>query len=291
MDFLLLKDKEPITIIGHKRADADSLISCVLLSKLLTFKGVKNIIKFQDSYREDDFKYTKLDYSKIAEGVKSDDVLFLVDHSANYENEVVGCIEHHPILCKDLKGPNVLEKDTSSCAKFVYEIMLKEGMEETEENVFLTVLSLYCDTLSFKLKAKTRGEDVLWAKEKIKEYSFDENYFYRAGLRTTNLNVPLNDIVKSKYKKIYLPNEKCYIGSSCVVAEILPESDWLFKVIELTKKEVRKNKFEFWLSIFIELNSNKSFVVKTYKNGDFEISYYDYIVSRGRNILTKYLKP
>lgn len=288
MEFSLLKSKEPITIIGHRKADVDSLISCFLVSKLLTFKGIKNVIKFQDNYREDDFKYTKIDYSKIGTGLGEKDKLFLVDHSGLYENEVVGCIEHHPILYKEVAGPNVIEKRTSSCAKLVYEIMMKEGMKETKEIIFLTVLSLYCDTLSFKLKAKVRNEDIIWAKEKIKEYNFEENYFYQAGLRTTNLHRPLIEIVNNKYKEIYITGDKLKIGSSCVIAEFLPDNKWLLKIIKLTKEELIKKDLNIWLSIFIELETNRSFVVKTYRNGNYETMYYNYIVSRGRDILSKY---
>lgn len=289
MDFNTLKTKQPITIVGHKKADVDSLISCYLLSKLLTFKGVKNNIKFQDSYREDDFEYTKIDYSLFSDKIEETDVLFLVDHSGLYKNEIAGCIEHHPIIYKDLVGPNFIEDNCSSCSKLIYNIMMDEGMKEDKEIVFLTVLSLYCDTLSFKLRAKVKTEEVIWAKEKIKEYNFEESYFYDAGLKTTNLDRPLIDIVKNKYKEIYAPKTSQKIGSSCIVAEYLPETNIIIKIIKKTIIEVKESNLDFWVSIFIELNTNRSFVVKIYRNGNYKIEYFNYIVSRGRDILSKYL--
>ena len=48
LNYIYLKEKEPIIITGHKNADIDSLASCYLLKKLFDYKDIKSEILIQD---------------------------------------------------------------------------------------------------------------------------------------------------------------------------------------------------------------------------------------------------
>lgn len=286
LNFEKIKIYEPIIIIGHQCSDLDSLISCFFLSKLFSFKGIKNEIRFQDNYREWELKYSGIDYSDIKTGFSNSDNLFLVDHVFNYKNNVVGCIDHHPNAHSIPFGENFIEREQSSCAKIIFDIMIEEGMEETKDLVYKTIMSIYGDTLSLKLKSKVIPSDLIWIKDKIKQYGFNESEFLPSGLRLTNLNAPLSEIVKNKFKTINFADK--LINTSIVCVEYMIDSNFLHNITEEIRNECIKFDSYFWILVILCLKDEQSVVCQVFQDGRLKIKYFNRIVSRGRDILPRF---
>ena len=286
LNFEKIKEKEPITIVGHENADLDSLLSAYFLSLLFSFKGISNKIKFRDSFREPELIYSGINYDVFETGVKKEDVLFLVDHYIPCENEVVGCIDHHPGACVFPEKENFFEIRSSSCAKIIFDLMLKEGMEETKDLVFKTIMSIYGDTLSLTLESKVVPNDKIWIKQKIEEYGFSESDFVPAGLRLTDINKPCSEVLKNKYKTFF-SSSGTKMATSIICMEYMPDSVFLSNLFTQISKNLHLSDTNSWILVILCLRERKSIVCDVFKNNNIKINYYDKIVSRGRDILPK----
>ena len=208
-----LKHKGLIKIVGHPNADFDCMVSGYLLKYIFTQLGIVSKFVLQDMNVDELFESIaheiKFDY-ELCFNLKEEDTLFLVDHTANYKQRVVGCFDHHPELAKiDM---NYINKPKTSCAKLIYDWAQEIGIVIPKELTILTVYACYVDSLSFK-STKAVQEDKIWCLEKIKEYNMDEKEverkgygltprihgymnFLKAGLKTYNLQ---DKQIKSSY--------------------------------------------------------------------------------------------
>lgn len=275
LNYEYLKQKSPITITGHKNTDVDSMASCYLLHKLLTFKGIESKILISDSILDPLYDFNKYGFDYITE-VAKDKPLFLVDHTEKYENEIVGCIDHHPsdIVFEN----NFINRSQTSCAKIIAEEMINVGMELTKDDVYLIIYSLYMDSLSFK-STKALKEDKIWAEEQIKKYGFDENYFYESGLC-------LNDISVINYDAISYGLKKYTLSGKNVAASYITQKKEPIEKESLLIDEIHKNlnDFDYWLFI---INCVEEDMTVTYLiNKDLvEIDRYKTILSRGKTLI------
>ena len=169
-----LKYKGLIKIVGHPNVDFDCMVSGYLLKYIFTQLGIVSKFVLQDMNVDPFFEKVaheiKFDY-ELCFNLKEEDTLFLVDHTANYKQRVVGCFDHHPELIKiDI---NYINKPKTSCAKLIYDWAQEIGIIIPKELTILTVYACYVDSLSFK-STKAVQEDKIWCIEKIKEYNMDE---------------------------------------------------------------------------------------------------------------------
>lgn len=286
LNFEKIKEKEPITIVGHENADLDSLLSAYFLSMLFSFKGISNQIKFRDDFREPELAYAGIDYNSFKTGIDKEDVLFLVDHYIPCVNEVVGCIDHHPGACVFPEKENFFEIASSSCTKIIFDLMLEAGMEETKDMVYKTIMSIYGDTLSLTLESKVVPGDKKWIKQKIKEYNFSEGDFIPSGLRLTNVAQPFSEILKNKFKTFF-SSGGTKMATSIICIEYFPDSKFLFDLFSQINRNLQQSDVNMWVLVILCLREKKSVVCDVHKNKNIKISYYDKVVSRGRDILPK----
>ena len=117
-----LKHKGLIKIIGHPNADFDCMVSGYLLKHIFTQLGIVSKFVLPDMNVDPFFEKVahemKFEY-ELCFNLRKEDTLFLVDHTANYEQKVIGCFDHHPELVKI--NMNYINKPKTSCAKLIYE--------------------------------------------------------------------------------------------------------------------------------------------------------------------------
>lgn len=275
LNYELLKTKGVITILGHKNTDVDSMASCYLLKKLFDFNGIDSEILIQNGILDPlyDFTTYKFDYKTT---INPSDVLFLVDHLDLYENEVVGCIDHHPSNLT-LEN-NYVYKQQTSCAKIIADEMLSCGMNLSVEDIYLIVYSQYMDSLSFK-SSKALEEDKKWCKIQIDKYGFDEKILYESGLC-------LNDISTINYSSISYGLKEYNINGYNVAASYITQKTEPVEKSDEIIQEISKNlkDYDYWLFIIncVEEDCTVTYLVS--KNL-VEIDKYKSILSRGKTLI------
>lgn len=275
LNYIYLKEKEPIIITGHKNADIDSLASCYLLKKLFDYKDIKSEILIQDCIIDPLYDFKKYNF-KFKTVLNKNDNLFLVDHTFKYNNEIVGCIDHHPSdFDLDI---NYIYKEQTSCAKIIADQMILEGMSLSKDDIYLIVYSQYMDSLSFK-STKALESDKMWCKIQIEKYGFDENELYKMGLC-------LNDISNINLETISYGFKQYNIcGLNVASSYIVQTTNPVEKELELAI-ELRKNlkTFDYWLFIINCVEENKTVTYLISKNM-VEIDEFNSILSRGKNLI------
>lgn len=212
-----LRKTSRIAIVGHKNADFDCMVSGILLKYIFDELRIPCEFVIQDGWEDPYFK------KKVEEvrypywyrtGLKKTDRLFLVDHTADYEQEVIGCFDHHP---KQANVPKnyVNKEDKTACAKIIYEWGLEQGVKIPSELVILTVYACYMDSLSFK-STKANPDDHEWCKTKILAHHLDEEEVIDFGYGLTDTSLPFDEYIRTGTKTYNLGGGR-KIGSSYVV--------------------------------------------------------------------------
>ncbi|MCD7955007.1 MAG: nicotinamide-nucleotide amidohydrolase family protein [Lachnospiraceae bacterium] len=190
IDLNILRENAPITVVGHPVADFDCYASGFLMEYVLTALGIEAHFATPDGSVDEYFekKAEEIDFhKKAAGGIRAEDTLFLVDHTAQYPNKVVGCFDHHPPLCEI---PVNYERDHSTCcAIMIYRWAESLGIEIPRKLTAFTVYANYMDSLSFK-SSKGRKEDRAWCVEKIRELGMDEAEVVDFGYGLTDASLP-----------------------------------------------------------------------------------------------------
>ena len=218
IDLNILKSvKGPIKIVGHKKADFDSMTSGYLLEYVLKQLGMSARFVLLDDEIDIFFEEIakKIDFNCcVWFGLKDNDNIFLVDHTDSYEQNVVGCFDHHPpIVNIDV---NYVNQKKTSCAKLIYEWAESLGVEIPEKLTILTVYACYMDSLSFK-STKAVLEDKVWCQEQMKKLGLKEREVEKFGFGLTPRNTNLEDFL-TVGTKTYSFGDK-FIKSSYAVVD------------------------------------------------------------------------
>lgn len=283
---------EKVIILGHDKIDIDSIVSGILLEKLINKRSNQYVSEFVildkelDNESEIILKMFNIDYKKYQRDLTiEDDKFILVDHNERIiRGDIVGIIDHHPsLLDNELnKGINK-EAISTSCiiGKF-----LEEMGEASKRDIELALLGAFVDSCNFK-SSRINLEDIMWINSMLEKYQLDRNKFKLA----TEVETPLNNLKKTllnglkQYQYNDLKIEACSIQ--------LKNMDKHYKSIMFLQDEARKRllreNLEAFLIIIRDIDFEETLVLEVRKDGVKEI-FYDYYASRGSEIMPKYMK-
>lgn len=288
------KGKE-IILLGHDNPDCDSIISAVLMSKLLNFKEIPNKIvipytlegeeiiqectRKSLSYFNNNEDFKNLD--KYKGKLKKDDVIFLLDHNkTNHSGNIIGCLDHHPTT-DDFYYDFYVNKPSSSTGKLVFDLMVEYNYPITKEIVELVCFSVFVDTCSLK-STKCTDEDKLWIKESIEKLNLDYDKLYEEGLCLTDLSksiytISQNGLKKYNYDNINVWSSYIQINNNC-------DENIINTLIGFINYCLYFEDVELWVFLIVDFARNKT---REYRiTGDkVEEIIHTGIVSRGTTIM------
>lgn len=270
-----LRSYSNIKIIGHRHADFDSMVSGYFLENIFLNLGIKAQFVLQDN-EEDIFFKEKFVGRKRNWRKRDDDVLFLVDHTAEYDLPVVGCFDHHPEITHIEK--NYINEPKTSCAKVIYDWAQSIGYTVPNGYEVLTVYACYMDSLSFK-STKARPEDLEWCKEMIRKHKMDENEVVNFGYGLTPKTDDFSKYIKTGVKT-YPLGDKVIKSSYIVVDKDEEDENQIIATLrsEITKKTVA---WCFIMSNVIAETTKILLVTQDY----YLVQAVDKLLSRGKNII------
>jgi PncC family amidohydrolase len=226
----ILKNKK-IKILCHKIADFDSMVSGYLLEYILKELKLDADFVLQDNYVdpyfEDIAKKVGFKY-ELKYGINNNDYLFLVDHTDSYNNEIIGCFDHHPTI-SDIKT-NYVNISKTCCAKIIYDWAQTIGISIPDELTILTIYACYIDSISFK-STKAVLDDKQWCLLQLKKYNIDENEITIWGYALTPKNLSLVDYLSNGLKQ-YNVKDKVIKASYIAVDKDIDNDDEVIKVLK-----------------------------------------------------------
>lgn len=191
-----------IVITGHDNPDADSVISAVMMKRLMDRCGVCCAVKFPtapDNVTLRDVRALGIWDDAFVCSFDADDVLLLVDHHKTfYKNSVLACVDHHttPPL-PDCECAIVLK--ASSCGKMIYDMMVELDIADAHDER-LALYSVYLDTQSCR-SSKFNKADLPWVEECIAKYGIDPDEIERMGFCLNSPDEPIDVIAMYAYKR------------------------------------------------------------------------------------------
>lgn len=276
-----LRKTSRIAIVGHKNADFDCMVSGILLKHIFDELRIPCEFVIQDEWEDPYFK------KKVEEvgypywyrvGLKKTDRLFLVDHTGNYDQEVIGCFDHHPEEAPIAKN-YVNKVDKTCCAKIIYDWGIEQGVQVPDKLVILTVYACYMDSLSFK-STKANPIDKVWCQNRIKEYHLDEEEVIDFGYGLTDTSLPFDEYVRTGTKTYNVGGGR-KIGSSYTVAkDDVVNSDLVVRSLE---KEL-SDELIAWCFIINNVADDRTRIILVTKDYHLE-QVIPKLLGRGKDII------
>lgn len=273
-----------ITILPHDNCDVDSVISAILLSKLLKYHNIENEILIFDEKIEEWTNYflVKLGYNLSQFLTRKEDKnrkLFLVDHHKTiHAGEVLGCIDHH-LSADDITYDYYLNKHSCSAAYIIYKIMMDLSVPIDKKTIEMVGYATLIDTCSFK-STKTILKEKEELLQLLKQHDFDIEFMLNECLC-------LNDIANMSNYEIARNGLKVYDFAGYKVKSSYVQIDNLDipkEVITYIQSLVITENIYMWAFIVSDLKHERSNVYKITKESII-IEMYDKIMSRGKDII------
>ena len=270
------KYKEDIIyIVGHKNADVDSILSCLLLEKHLRMNNINAKALIIDTDKESVNLVNKYFPDLLIEEteININAPIILVDHySDNRFRNIVGCIDHHPTAGK-LNYDVYINKNASSCCKLIYDLFIKN---ETKEDILMVLFSIYMDTISCR-SDKFIISDKQFIENKKKQYGLSLEEYEKEGLCLTPLDAPIAEIAENGQKEYTFG----YYNVACSYIQV-DRYDVYTLLNALNYLLERKDKFHFVIFKVdnVELLKSIFFVINKITGETIKIDK-DTLVSRG----------
>lgn len=256
--------KGNIVITGHDMPDSDSVISAVMLKKLLDKFSVKSRVKLPtlpDNVTLRDMKTLGIWNDELVSELESEDLLLLVDHHKSfYNNEVIGCVDHHTTPPEpDFDFALILK--ASSCGKIIYDMADACHMADDFLKK-MALYSIYLDTQSCR-SSKFNRDDLPWIDMAVSDCAVDVHELERMGFCLISSSEPVEALAMYGYKKYEYGG--VLSASTCIQIDA-SEPEWegiLPKIIAFLQKKLTDEGFEMWafvLNMPMETRSDIYFI-------------------------------
>lgn len=288
--FLEALEGKRITIIGHDGYDIDSVISSLLLSKLLTFLNISNKVIIMEKLKDyetfiklqETFDINLFNYFDDTEDENRN--LFLVDHYETYHfGNVVGCIDHHP-TSENIRYKYYYFKKSCATAYLVYELMQEFGYRINTVEAKMIIMAMMADTVSFR-NSKTVKAEVEVARALADKYNIDFEALEEYCLCLTDIsNLTIDEIICNGIKTYdYCGN---IVKASYLQLLELPDKEKIKSWKDAIFNRVIQENIALWVFIIYDLNNSDTYYYHINKFGcACEGIAFDKLLSRGSDIM------
>ena len=274
-----------LVITGHDRADVDSAAGCVLMQRLLAAWGIKSDIVLCEPDRQSRRVMARfgVDVQALAGGTAPEDALILVDHHQSaHAGRVIACIDHHPTEAPP-DFPYVQIGDSGACTVMVLHLMREAGVPVTPEDERLAVTALYLDTIALR-SAKISPEEAAWGEAQARRLGLDEDWLRREGMGLMDMSLPARELAMLG-KKVYIFGAKrvlsTYVQTDAMTQEKLEE------ILAVLRGEIKRERADLWVFLWHDPVRLRSTEVDLTPDGTVRTIPYDYLASRGRDVMPR----
>jgi len=282
---LLEKAAGRIVVTGHDGADVDSVISCVLVQRLLERWHIPCDIALSapDGQSRRVMKRFGIDVSALEGATRDGDCLILVDHHQSMRPGcVLACIDHHPTDYPPAYSYVQIE-GSGACAVMVLHLMQEAGMSVAPEDERLAITALYLDTIALR-SAKITKEEAVWGEREAGRLGLDEGWLRREGMGLMDMSLSADKLAMLG-KKRFTYGEKTVI-SSYVQTDAMTEEK-LDAILAVLREAIAAEQADLWVFLVHDPVKMRSVQVNLRPNGTRETIRYDFLASRGRDVMPR----
>lgn len=274
-----------VVITGHDMPDGDSVISAVMLCRLLEKLGVSAAVKFPtapDNVTLRDMRALGVWHDEYLTELSDSDALILVDHHATfYNNIVIGCVDHHttppvPVF------KNALIVKASSCGKVVYDMAVECDLGE-EFFKKMALYSVFLDTQSCR-SSKFNKEDKPWVDKMIAECGVDRREIDRMGFCLVSPTEDVETLAMYAYKKYEFNGNR---SASTAIQIDASEAEWKHlvpEIVEYLKVKTLSDGCKMWAFVLNMPMESRSDIYFIYPDR-VEILKLDRLASRSKDVI------
>lgn len=282
---LLKQAKGRIAVTGHDGADVDSVISCVLVQRLLERWhipcGIAVASPDQQSRRV--LERFGIDVQMFEGETREGDCLILVDHHQSARpGKVIACIDHHPTDYPP-GDPYVQIEGSGACAVMVLQLMKEADIPVTPEDERLAITALYLDTIALK-SAKITKEEAAWGEREAKRLGLDEAWLRREGMGLMDMSLPAERLAMLGKKRFVYGGKvvlSTYVQTDAMTKEKL---DAIFAVLH---GEITREQADLWVFLVHDPVRMRSTQYNLTPDGGVETIAYDFLASRGKEVMPR----
>lgn len=274
-----------LVLTGHDRADVDSAISCVLMQRLLTAWGLASRIALHEMDRQSRRVLARfsIDADALAGETTPQDALILLDHHQTARaGRVIACIDHHPTENPPV-APFVWIGESGACAVMALRLMQEAGVRVTPEDERLAVTALYLDTIALK-SAKISREEAAWGETQARRLGLDEAWLRREGMGLRDMRLPARELALLG-KKAYVFGTKRVLSSYVQTDGMTQEK--LSDILAVLRTELARERGDLWVFLVHDPVHMRSTEIDLTSDGRVRTIPYDFLASRGRNVMPR----
>ena len=280
-----IREGDSVAVTGHDMPDCDSVISAVMLRRLLAGLGVRATVKFgtrPDPLTERDMKKLGIFDGICFDGFDERDVLVLVDHHQTfYKNRVLACVDHHTTPPEPNFALNLVQK-ASSCGRIVFDMAVDVGVSDDWMEK-MAIYSVYLDTQSC-LAPKFEKSDIPWLKDGIERLGLDEKDLIKKGFCLNSIDESAGALAMYGFKR-YEFNGR--VGASTCIQIDPYEMGWddkTHEILDFLKEKMISDGACLWVFVVNKPSMVQSDLYFIRKSGVEAVSI-DRLASRSRDVV------
>ena len=274
-----------LLLTGHDCADVDSVISCVLLQKLLRWWGIDAQICLESADRQVRRVLPRfgIDADGLCGEIREQDCVVLADHHVpQHACRVIACVDHHPTdYMPDY--PFVWIEPCGACAHMALRLMREAGMPVGDEEIRLAVLALYLDTIALR-SAKIMPHEAAFARSEAARLGMDINMLEREGLGLRDMTLPARELAMTG-KKVYAFDGRTVISTYVQTNEMTDER--LEAILEAARAALLLAGADRWVFLHHDPIAMCTTQYDLTPGGGTRVYRYDYLASRGRDVMPR----
>ena len=275
-----------LVITGHDNPDVDSIISCVLMQRLLAAWGIHaQIVLHTPADRQSRRVMARfgMDMDGWLGKATQEDGMILVDHHQPlHEGTVLVCVDHHATPCPPAYPYTQIEP-CGACAAMVLRLMQEAQVSISQEDVCLTVTALYLDTIALR-STKVLEHEVAWAKQQVKLLDMDESWLLAEGLKLEDMTLPPK-VLAQRGRKVYRYGNSTVISTYVQTDAMTPEC--LETILGEIRKEIAREKAVLWVFLVHDPIGQRTMEYDVSADGSVCVMDHGCLASRGKDVMPR----
>lgn len=274
-----------IVITGHDRADVDSVISCILMKRLLDAWKIPCTIALCEPDKQSHrvMACFDIDVDVLTGTIKENDQLILVDHHQSaHAGTVVACVDHHPTDYPP-DYPYVQLEGSGACAVMVLRLLQEAGAQVTLLDEQLAITALYLDTIALK-SAKITREEAAWGEQEAQRLNLDEAWLQREGMGLRDMSLPVRELAMLG-RKVYTYGSRRVL-STYVQTDAMTK-DKLDAILAVLREALASEQADLWVYLVHDPVRMRSTQYNLTPDGCVQEIPYDFLASRGKDVMPR----
>lgn len=275
---------ERIVLTGHDHADVDSVISCLLMRRLLGAWGMDAAIALPGGSDRQSARVLAgvgIDTAPLAGEIASDDCLILLDHHQPlHDGRVIACIDHHPTETLP-QYPYVQIEPRGACALQVFDLMREAGIPMDAQDERLAVTALWLDTVALR-SAKISKEEAAWGRGRAQALGLNINMLEREGLGLADLTRPPEWLAMQNKKTFVFSGSR--VCSTTIQAHGMTQAQ-LDRILDVLRRAAAQEGAALWVYLVSDPIAMRSVRYDIAPDGCIKRIPYEFLASRGKNVM------